>query len=284
MPAAPAPRPPRLLAFLRHEPLVGEGAGQQQQAEGDEGERPGELFQLGEVVGPDLGDRERQQRQAAEADFRRAPHHAPDDRAEPGGRPEGREPGLADLAGFAAVVGADHVDDRDRAEVDEPGGADEARHGGGLRLDLTTPVPAGERGARAAGDRDQASCRGRRPLRRSRPAAPRRPARARSRGRGTRRRRAAVAPRPRAPAPDVRSTRVAMIGERRGHRRPGGDQRGAVEGVGQPEAAERRSRRRSAASRFRGGCRSGSRRRRAGGGRRRSRRSRRPGRAPSRRR
>ena len=84
MPAAPAPR---LLAcpclLLRPEPLVGEGAGQQQQAEGDEGESPCQLFQLGEVVGPDLGDREREQRQAAEAGFRRAPHHAPDDRAEP---------------------------------------------------------------------------------------------------------------------------------------------------------------------------------------------------------
>ena len=75
-PAAPARRPrrspPGLLAFLlRHEPLVGEGAGQQQQAEGDEGEGPGQLFQLGEVVGPDLGDRNRQQGQAAEAGFRR---------------------------------------------------------------------------------------------------------------------------------------------------------------------------------------------------------------------
>src|SRR5689334_16622255 len=48
------------FAFLRLEALVGKGPGEQQQAQGDEGERPRQLFQLGEVVGPDLGDRDRE--------------------------------------------------------------------------------------------------------------------------------------------------------------------------------------------------------------------------------
>src|SRR5215207_4957205 len=144
-----------LFAVLRPEALIGEGAHQQQQTEGDEGERPGQLFELGEVVGPDLADHQRQQRQATEPDVDRPSHHADDHGAESGGGPEGREPGLADLAGFAALFGADRVDDRDRAQVDEPDRADEAGRRGDLAVDVAAEVPAGEPGEGAGGDRDQ---------------------------------------------------------------------------------------------------------------------------------
>jgi hypothetical protein len=98
---------------------VGVGAGQEQEAETDEGEDAGQGVELGEVVGPDLHDRDPEQCQAGEPDVGLPADEADDDGAEAGHGPEGRQPGLTRLARFAEGIDADGVDDRDRAEVDE---------------------------------------------------------------------------------------------------------------------------------------------------------------------